>query len=177
MSNAGRNPKPTALKIDQGTDRKDRVLENEVQPTTIIDTIPPDDLDDLALAEWNYVVPELKRLGILTIVDLSIIKAYCLNMGRYFKSVKEVATEGEIMTIPKTGYKMPNPWIAIGNKALKNAIDIGVQYGFTPASRTRIAAPKPIEEDGWDKMLREKAERMAKLKVHPIKTLPKIRVV
>lgn len=45
------------------------------------------------------------------------------------------------------GYPLVSPYLAIANKQAEIMIPIGSEFGFTPASRSRIAVPPPSLHD------------------------------
>lgn len=100
----------------------------------------PDWLNDWAKDEWYTVVAWLQSIGLLSSVDVSIIAAYCQQMG-VFREAEAYLEHGRVIVTDK-GYEMPSPWVAIGNKALMQALKIASEYGLTPSSRTRITLPK-----------------------------------
>jgi Phage terminase, small subunit len=42
-----------------------------------------------------------------------------------------------------TGYPMQSPYLAIANRQAELMMRIASEFGFTPASRSRISAPPP----------------------------------
>ena len=155
---AGRPPKPTALKRLQGTDRADRVLEDEMMPS-LLEAVPsaPGFLSPDAKKEWRSVCRELLALDMLHGVDLALLAAYCNEMAGYIEAEGEVLRQGAVTSLERpdgSEYLMQNPWVNIRNSRLKNAQSLANQFGFTPAARTRIRAEaKPKENDPFDEML------------------------
>ena len=150
----GRPPKPTHLKVSQGTARKDRILQNEFKPS-ILDEIPKPTilLTGYAKAIWLQVCEELIIKKVITKVDLHLLEAYCIEMGNYFKYIKLVKKEGDVTTrVNKQGheYEATNPKISLANNAREAAFKIANQFGFTPASRTKIAQEPGRQLDVFD---------------------------
>jgi P27 family predicted phage terminase small subunit len=50
------------------------------------------------------------------------------------------------------GYPMQSPYIAIANRQAEIMMRIASEFGFTPASRTRIATPSPDEPTLFDRL-------------------------
>ena len=50
------------------------------------------------------------------------------------------------------GYPVPSPYIAIANRKAEIMLRIAAEFGFTPASRSRIATPSPAEPSLFDLM-------------------------
>jgi P27 family predicted phage terminase small subunit len=153
----GRKPKPTALKVLEGTARKDRILKNEMQPARL-DGLPlaPDFLTERGREEWHYLCTELHALGMLHRVDLSLIGAYCNELSIYFEAEAILRAKGRIMTLKNPDgtikYIQQAPHVAIARNALKTAMQLGSQFGVTPSARTRISQGqiKTDVDDAWD---------------------------
>ena len=150
------NPaKPTALKILEGNPGKRPLNKNEPKPKKIIPECP-DWLEDEANKEWFRLVPELKRLGILTTIDVSGLIGYCQSWARHIEAEKYISIHG--MTFEtESGYLMPVPQVAISLKYLKICQSFMIQFGLTPSSRTRISMSSGEEDiDPMEKLFRSK---------------------
>ncbi|RIV20313.1 phage terminase small subunit P27 family [Fibrisoma montanum] len=143
--NEGRPPVPTELKVIRGTDQPSRVKKDQMQPQRL-ESLPmaPEWLNEYAKDEWYAVAEQLHRLKMLASVDMGLLAAYCQQLGVFQKAQRELEANGYTMET-HNGFEVPSPWVAIGNKALDQAAKIGVQFGLTPASRTRIPQPKQKE--------------------------------
>lgn len=146
MGRGGQNRKPTIMKAIQGTLRADRLMPNEPQPNIV--TIPPpmpDGLNDYAQKEWEKMTLELTEIGMLTNVDLAQLAAYCNEMGNYWeceKARKKVKAEDESEESKEEAALFYKNYFDMAQRHLKAAKDLAIQFGFTPASRTRISIPK-----------------------------------
>lgn len=148
---AGRPKKPTQIKKLNGTFREDRALDDEMMPSKLsFAPSPPDLLSMRGKTLWASVCAELAELEMLHRVDLEQIAAYCSEMDGYWTTVSEIQDDGAVIRgVNKEGnpYVIQNPLIGIKNTYLKNATAIASKFGFSPADRTKIAAP-PAERDG-----------------------------
>lgn len=142
--------KPTKLKKLQGTFRKDRAIANEVEFTPL-NTLPraPRGLNEVARHEWNMLIVELDNAGILNKTDLSQLEQYCYYFGMYRKCQEELGDDLTSTITNKGGfsYEVVNPLIKVMNDATAITNRIAAKFGFDPASRTRVAAPKKKEEE------------------------------
>lgn len=158
----GRPPKPTTLKLIDGTLRTDRVVENEMMPSSL-DYAPsaPKDLSKLAKKEWKSVCQELINLGMLHRVDLGLLASYCHEMDTYWEAVRRIKEEGAVMTIETKydSYQMQSPWVAIKNTALKNAQGLANQFGFTPSARSKINSMPKEEDNPLSQLLKAKLDK------------------
>ena len=139
----GRNKTPTKLKIVRGTDRADRQVENEVEPDLNI-PIPPEHLNQIASVEWGRISEQLYKLGLLSDIDRAALAGYCVSWSRWVEAEKELAKDG--LTIETTnGNIIQNPVIGIANQAMTHMRKFLIEFGMSPAARTRVAG-KPTEE-------------------------------
>ena len=77
----GRKPKPSALKLLEGT-RADRINRNEPpMPPGSIE--PPDWLDETARQHWGELAPILQSAGLLTVGDRHTLALLCDSFSRF----------------------------------------------------------------------------------------------
>jgi P27 family predicted phage terminase small subunit len=151
----GRKPKPTKLKILEGT-RKDRINKNEPKPDSAI--IPcPEYLreDEIAYEEWNRIVPELYKLGLLTNIDRTVLELYCSQYSMYRKALREVEEKGITTTNIRNGDKA-HPATQIVRESAKLIKAFAVEFGLTPSSRGRIQLPSGDNEDPMEKWFKDR---------------------
>ena len=91
------------------------------------------------------MVPELSRLGLLTIVDGDALAVYCEAWSSFRRACETLAKEGETFTTDK-GYVGAHPAVAIRNAARQAIKAFASLFGLDPSSRTRLSAPP--EDDG-----------------------------
>jgi P27 family predicted phage terminase small subunit len=155
---AGRPPKPTELKKLEGTYRADRAVVNEMMPSRLVaPPSAPEYLTEGAKLEWESVCDELLSLNMLHRVDLALLSAYCQEFDRYVEASGYLLREGSVICLERPDgsvYSMPSPWVAIKNGALKNAMSIASQFGFTPSARTKIKGEGGKEKDPFEEFLR-----------------------
>lgn len=153
----GAKKKPTHLKIQKGTYRKDRDVDPKkamyVEGVTAPE--PPGILDDVGKKEWIRVCGELNKLGLLAELDISLLTAYCLEISTYFECKEIIKQKTYIYVIKddkgKTKYIQQIPHVSIGNKALTNAMQLASNFFIMPASRTKISInTKDKDENPWD---------------------------
>lgn len=121
----GRKPKPTALKVLDGT-RKDRI--NSEEPTfDACDLKPPAILTaDAEIEHWNELAPLLAKAGVLTVADRPMLAILCRCFGRLELD-------------------------PLDDKAIDQYRRIAVEFGLTPSSRSRlkfVGDAKPKDELG-----------------------------
>ena len=152
----GRPRIPDELKAQKGTLQACRALEPAVRFGKLDSfVLPPKDLPSAGREEWNRVMGQLHPLGILTSVDLSLLKSYCHHVAAMEEAAAKLAEEGHVIFMDGAFGPKPtkNPWAVVYNEASDRASKLGQQFGFTPSSRTRIVAPtKQPEADPWADM-------------------------
>lgn len=142
----GRPPKPTAIKVIQGTFRPSREIENPAPELYTKAPKPPKNLTrkdhPIARKEWARIAPELVELGLLSNVDLVALECYCLAYERKHLA-EEALGDGLGMTFTTpNGYQQQRPELSIAAQASKEVLGYLVQFGMSPASRSRVSSPK-----------------------------------
>jgi len=152
--------KPTNIKKLHGTYREDRANPYEPRPIALqIIPEPPFELTGHALNEWRRVTDELFLLKMLHNADLSMIAVYCNEIGNYIES-SILARQERLLSLQSESGTIKSinasPHFQIAHKSLEYALKIAAEFGFTPASRTRINAPDQVLEDDPLEALKKK---------------------
>lgn len=143
---SGRRPKPSALKKLQGNPGK-RPLNAKEPSAPAGDPEMPADLPKAAQEEWNRIIPELRALGVLSTIDRAALAAYCHAYARWFEAEEETRLHGIVVEEPilvqgvETGFVRykKNPAVTISEGAMKLMKSFLIEFGMTPASRSRLA--------------------------------------
>lgn len=137
----GRKPIPTVMKVLRGNQGKRPLPANEPKMPPAVATAPPVELQDdpVALKEWQRVEPMLRKSKTITQADRGALVALCQQWSRYLEANGKIASAGMVVKAP-SGYPMPNPYLAIANKALGNCVKLWAELGLTPSSRSRVTA-------------------------------------
>ena len=69
--------------------------------------------------------------------DRGPLAVYCNAYAQYFEAMEEVQKYGAMIKSPN-GYPVQSPYLAVANKHADTMIRIACEFGFTPASRSRI---------------------------------------
>jgi P27 family predicted phage terminase small subunit len=141
----GRKPKPTYLRLLEGNPQNRPINKNEPRPKRYQPEAPAILTAD-AKIEWERIVEEVYNLGLLTIVDVQGLAAYCQSYGRWIVAERCLAkmaaldqqVEG-LMIKGTQGQPVANPLVYIAAKAARDMMSYAAEFGFTPAARTRIA--------------------------------------
>ncbi len=106
----------------------------------------PDFLDEAAKAKWQSLVPELDRLGLLTVVDGDTLAAYCQAWAEFEAATKLLQSEGRTCAGGSGGLKQ-HPAVSMQRTAWKALREFGSLLGLDPSSRCRLeTAPPPDAE-------------------------------
>jgi P27 family predicted phage terminase small subunit len=135
---AGRKPKPTALKLIQGTYRPDRANANEPKPKPGI-PLCPKFLQGEARETYRKVAKKLARIGLLTEIDEMALAMLCQSWAEYLEASEKLRETGMLVKSPN-GFPMMNPYLVIANAAVKKVRALLVEFGMSPSSRSRISA-------------------------------------
>jgi P27 family predicted phage terminase small subunit len=144
---AGRKPKPTQLKVVQGTFRKDRANAREPKPSGDL-TAAPVHFTDAQREVWDYAIANAPK-------GLSVLEVWVVASVFHREAAQKVATTGQIIKSP-SGYPVMNPYMANMNKQAQIMLKAAAEMGFTPASRSRIVvAEELVGDDPWAKLAAE----------------------
>ena len=144
----GRPPKPTPLRLLEGNPGKRPLNKNEPKPRPRKRTpSAPQNLGEDGKKEWQRVAKELIALGLLTEIDMTALTLYCNAYQRYVDAERRLDVDGMVVSTPN-GYLQQSPWLAISNRAYAQMKEIMIQFGMTPAARSRVTVdPKREDED------------------------------
>jgi P27 family predicted phage terminase small subunit len=143
------------------------LLDEQVRPPVAIPPCPAH-FSPEAKAEWKRITKHLEQLGLVTEIDRAALAGYCSSWGDYVWAERRIAqlnTEakdktgehGRIWDTP-SGYKQISVPMQIRNRALEMMAKFLVEFGMSPAARSRVTASDPQmglpgmdkpKEGGW----------------------------
>ena len=134
----GRKRKPTHLKLIDGNPGK-RKLEPapKVPPQR---PIAPSTLSEEARKEWQYVVPRLDEVGMLTKVDRTALEVYCEAVATHREAIGHLRELGILVRGDK-GRVVKNPAAQLARDAATTIRLFCSEFGLTPSSRMRMDVP------------------------------------
>lgn len=146
MATRGRKPKPTALKILEGTNRGTPKRE----PSAPLGVPPmPERLtaEPLAVAKWSELVPLLQGIGTLTTGDGEALATLCEVYAAAQACLLELRASGPTIRTDLGGVK-PNPAGSLYRGLVSLQTSLMTEFGLTPSSRVRLGtkAEKPKDE-------------------------------
>lgn len=152
----GRPPKPTRLKVLTGNPGKRALNEHEPRPEPTVPDCPPE-LSPAAKREWERLVGDLSKLNLITNLDRAALASYCGAYALWAEAMEAIQKFGAMVKSP-SGYPIQSPYISIANRQSEIMMRIASEFGFTPASRSRIATPMPAELPLFDRTANETNE-------------------
>jgi len=146
MGRRGTKPKPTAIKIADGTYRKDRHgdPETEAKPPPGLPQ-KPYWMTEQSAEVWDQVFPILDGMGVLTTADGNTLARYCNTFVRWFRANKFLQENGERFETehgPKSA-----PEVAIERNTSAELLKMEREFGMTPSARTGLHVT-PKEKKG-----------------------------
>ena len=138
----GRPAVPSRLKALRGNPGKRR-MKYEPEPAPA-GTACPAWLEGEAAEEWARIAPELERLGLLTVVDISALAGYCVAYQRWReaeRAVKAATGAGGLALAISQGIE------GMARARLKLMKLLAAEFGFTPSSRSRVTVAPPVAVD------------------------------
>ena len=118
-------------------------MDGELVPMAPATTLPKaKGLKGTAKKLYQLVGTELASKGLLDVVNLDLLLAYCREMAVYKDMMKELETEGYTVKVATKNGSITqiNPKRKIAENALIAAKTLAAEFGISPASRARVAA-------------------------------------
>lgn len=145
---AGRKPKPSSLKIIQGTYREDRANLRELKPTGDL-ALPPSYFTDEQKDVWSYAIENAPK-GLLKKLDISVLEIWVTAYVHYREAAQKIRISGQVIKSP-SGYPIVNPYLGNMNKQAMIMMKAASEMGFTPTSRSKIVmAEEAVSSDPWE---------------------------
>lgn len=151
MGKRGPTPKPSHLKVVEGTYRKDRAPKNEAKPELVVPD-PPEWLDTEAKTEWDRQVTELSTLGLVSNLDRGALVVVC-EAWSDFVAAAELVRGSKRIAVTSNGNIIQHPAVGMKNTAAQIYLKACAEFGMTPAARTRVEAVQPEgdKESKWQR--------------------------
>jgi len=149
---AGPRPRPTEVKRLGGTLRKDRTNPNEPQPARG-SVCAPDWLKGEARWAWQQLSEMLGEDGtnVLTQQDRHALMMLCDAYQEYRAARRQVDEEG--LMIHQGKYLIKHPVIQVYQDAWRRVRLMLVEFGLTPAARSKTSSPPKQPTDPLGELL------------------------
>jgi phage terminase small subunit len=136
--------KPIALKLLQGTYRRDRDgdLRSMIFPGG--DPKKPKGLDPIAEAFWDEWVPKLTAIGVAKEIDSPALQMMCFWWSRA-KELRAIVRKISKHALTKEYFRVQ----VLTAQADKTFSQLAMRFGMTPSDRARIRAElPPVKHEG-----------------------------
>lgn len=149
----GRKPLPANVHLLRGNPSKipDARLHGSVQPEVERPECP-EHLSEVARVEWDRIVVELEKLGLVSQLDRAALAVYCQAWGRWVEAERhlaELGLEGLTMRTP-TGFERPSAWLLVSERAVEQMHRFLTEFGMTPSARARVQRSPQLALFGED---------------------------
>jgi P27 family predicted phage terminase small subunit len=143
----GPAPTPIPLRVLRGNPSK-RPFRRGLEPERPAEPPGcPDFLVGYACDEWHRVAGGLHQLGLLSVLDVMPLAAYCEAYARWRTAEEVLArvaandpTTHGLLVKRRDGNDARNPLVKIAADAAADMVKYAAAFGFSPAARARIAA-------------------------------------
>ena len=141
MGERGPLPKPQARR------RNARAVAGRV---AVARPAKPRSLTGEAAAEWNRIVPELERSGILSTIDRALLVRYCTAWADWVE-LDGLLAQGSKIVRGQKGNLVRSPAWLMRRDAEQTLAELGRQLGLTPVARLRAGIThEPVAQASED---------------------------
>ena len=152
---AGRRPKPTAVKQLAGNPGKRALNQQEPKPRSKRPKMPAEFRGTRKEFHWRRLTRELGGMQVLSSADEFALAQLCDALFEYENAQQKLDEQGEVFFTEK-GHPVPSPYEGKKNKSRAAIMKILIEFGLTPASRSRIQLPEGKAVDEFAVFLRRK---------------------
>jgi P27 family predicted phage terminase small subunit len=149
---AGRRPTPTALKLVKGNPGKRATNKKEPKPAREIPSCPAH-LADEAKVAWGRLTVLLDRMGVLTEADAFALERLCDCYADILACRELIERDGRTYTTLDQNSNTlikNNPAVNQLRAADAQFKSYLVEFGLTPAARTKVNAKDPDDDEKED---------------------------
>jgi P27 family predicted phage terminase small subunit len=132
----GRKPRPTHLRVLDGTRGKIPADRNQPKPHGDLFE-PPADLIPQAIPFWTEAIADAPR-GLLKRLDKRALAIWATAAYMHADAAGKVSRSGTIVQSQATGAVYQHPALSIMNRQALIMLRAAAELGFTPSARTRI---------------------------------------
>lgn len=158
MGKRGPRPTPTHLLQLRGSKLVNKARrEREVQgPEGLPDK--PDWLDEMGQRAWDFLVPLLQQMGVLTRIDANALSRYCHMWSRWREAESFIAKHGLMYPLKDDAGQpkcfQPWPQVSIANKLTQQLTRLEQEFGMTPSARSRLMLATPVNQHSENSIMR-----------------------
>lgn len=110
----------------------------------------PEWLDNDAKVIWRRVVPQLRQMNVLALIDSSALGRYCRLSSRWQRAEKFLEQHGTSYAVKdsdgKVKYLAQFPEVSIASNLAQQLTRLEQEFGMTPSARTRVHPGAPTRD-------------------------------
>jgi P27 family predicted phage terminase small subunit len=140
-------PVPIPLRVLRGNPGRRRIPREIAPERSPEPPEPPPFLAGYAADEWHRVAAGLHQIGLLTVLDVGPLSAYCVAYQHWREAEELLAQMAErdpathgLLIRRQDGNAARNPLLKAARDAANDMVRIAAEFGFSPAARARISA-------------------------------------
>ncbi|HEY9158926.1 phage terminase small subunit P27 family [Candidatus Binatus sp.] len=155
----GKTPTPTTLKIMRGNPGR-RPLNRDEPSSPLLKRMPPAPgfLDDEGKRAWSLEGRRLIKAGLLTALDLTMFGTWCIWYSKRDIASRAVNKSGLVIKAGGVGNPYINPYMSVISMCSKAMHQIEIEFGLSPASRTKVKSLNPAQRSLFDALLDDEEE-------------------
>lgn len=158
MGKRGSRPTPTRILELRGSKlvNKDR-RKREVQGP---DGLPgkPKWLDDMGQKAWDFLVPLLQQMGVVTRIEANALSRYCHLWSRWREAESFIVKHGLMYPLKDEAGQLkcfqPWPQVSIANKLTQQLTRLEQEFGMTPSARSRLMLATPVKQHAENSIMK-----------------------
>ena len=141
MGKRGPAPKPTALRVFEGTRiQRPTMRDGEPLPELLESPVCPEWIGEWGRAAWDRMTPQLVGTRLFTEADYDLFAQWCFAHDMFHQARLDLAANGLCFDTEKG--RQANPAAKIMNAQTAIIVKIGTLFGMGPAARVGLAAPQ-----------------------------------
>ena len=155
----GKTPTPTALKILRGNPGRRR-LNSDEPSSPLLKRMPPAPgfLDDEGRRVWSAEGRRFIKAGLLTALDLTMFGTWCIWYSKRDLASRAVNQSGIVVRANGVGNPYISPYMSVISMCSKAMHQIEIEFGLSPASRTKVKSLNPAQRSLFDALLDDEEE-------------------
>jgi len=138
---AGRKPLPNQLKVLKGTDQPCRMRDDVSVEKVSKMPPPPKWLGDTARKLYKTKSQFLIGAGIISVGDIEMFVTFCHEFGRYIETAEKLSEVNHSAVLSEKQEQLYWRLTKINRDSFDRARSLAGEFGFTPISRLKFAAP------------------------------------
>jgi P27 family predicted phage terminase small subunit len=123
---------------------------NSAEPSSaLLKRMPPAPgfLDDEGRRVWSAEGRRFIKAGLLTALDLTMFGTWCIWYSKRDQASRAVNQSGLVVRANGVGNPYINPYMSVISMCSKAMHQIEVEFGLSPASRTKVRSLNPAQSD------------------------------